>query len=151
MTRGIRNNNPLNIRLNNANNWNGKTLTNTDGKFEQFISMYYGFRAALLLLQTYIIKYGCNNISKIITRWAPPSDNNRTAKYIADVCKMVNMGGQEVFSNHDPRLKEIVRAMSLIESGTGIRDYWSALDEAFADFKPKSVYQKERKPVGRIK
>ena len=151
MTRGIRNNNPLNIRYA-CNNWLGKiTKANKkDPSFEEFETMRHGFRAALLLIQNYIIKYGCNTISKIITRWAPPTDNNRTAKYIADVCKMVNMGGNEVLSNHDPRLKEIVRAMSLIESGTDIRDYWSALDVAWEEFKPKSVYQKERKPIAHV-
>lgn len=182
MTRGIRNNNPLNIRYNPNNKWEGsvfllgspthlcggesggtgRPLIKRSGinncepvaerdDFEEFETMRHGFRAALLLIQTYIIKYGCNTISKIIARWAPPTDNNNTAKYIADVCKMVNMGGNEVFSNHDPRLKDIVRAMSLIESGTDIRNYWGALDVAWDEFKPKSVYQKERKPVGRIK
>lgn len=148
MTRGIRNNNPLNIRYA-GNNWLGKVPKDSkkDTAFEEFTTMYYGFRAALLLIQNYIIKYGCNTITKIITRWAPPADHNNTAKYIADVCKMVNMGGNEVFSNADPRLKDIVRAMSLIESGTDIRNYWGALDTAFEDFKPKVVYQKERKPV----
>lgn len=181
MTRGIRNNNPLNIRYA-CNNWLGKVPKDNkkDPTFEEFTTMYYGFRAAILLIQTYIIKYGCNTITKIITRWAPSSDvscckecavrikaaehpplqstqacigcdnRNNTAKYIQDVCRLTNMGGNEVLSNQDPRLKDIVRAMSLIESGTDIRGFWPILDMVFEDFKPKSVYQPERKPVAHI-
>jgi len=143
MTRGIRNNNPLNIRISD-NDWKGKVLINNDGQFEQFVSMYYGFRAAILTIETYIIKYGCNTIRSIITRWAPPNENH-TSNYINFVCRATGIGGNEPLSNHDKRLKHIVAAMAIMESGKGILDYKESLDKAFDDFEPKEVYEKERK------
>jgi len=144
MTRGIRNNNPLNLRCS-SSNWKGKVLVNRDGTFEQFVSMYYGFRAAILTIETYIIKHRCNTIRTIINRWAPDCDGNDTEQYIHHVCHFTGIGGNEPLSNYDPRLKEIVWAMAKMESGQGIEEYRSSLNQAFDDFTPKSVYQEERK------
>ena len=47
-TRGVRNCNPLNIRI--GNDWKGERPTNSDGVFEQFTDMHYGLRAAFILL-----------------------------------------------------------------------------------------------------
>ena len=145
MTRGIRNNNPLNIRYNPNNNWQGRVLVNNEREFEQFISMDYGFRAALLTIETYMLKYECNTIRKIISRWAPPTDGNNTEQYIRDVCMSTNIGGNEVISNHDKRLKDIVWAMARIESGGGIKDYQSSLDKAFDAFVPRKPADVARK------
>ena len=82
--RGIKNNNPGNIRVGETA-WQGKVplSQNTDrnsktGKmeFEQFISVEYGLRALMKNAYTWI-KRGDNTIRKLISRWAPPSDNNR--------------------------------------------------------------------------
>jgi len=137
MTRGIRNNNPLNIRCSSAP-WKGKVLSNTDGKFEQFVSMYYGFRAAIQTIETYILKHRCNTIRKIINRWAPVTEN-KTENYIQYVCRKTNIGGNEPLSNQDSRLRDIVEAMAEMESGVGIKDYLGSLDEAFQDFEPKRI------------
>ncbi|MCQ2311518.1 MAG: hypothetical protein MJZ64_07215 [Paludibacteraceae bacterium] len=134
MTRGIRNNNPLNIRINPANNWKGCVLNKKDPDFEKFISMYYGFRAALITIGNYITKHGCNTIEKIITRWAPPTDGNNTKKYIQHVCHITQIGGREVLPNNSPKLKNIVAAMAVIESGNNIRDYFDSLDKAWTDY-----------------
>ena len=45
MTRGLRNNNPLNIRRNKTK-WQGLSVTQTDKSFFQFKTMAYGYRAA---------------------------------------------------------------------------------------------------------
>lgn len=79
-TRGIRNNNPSNIRK--GGRWKGLRATQTDKEFCQFESMLYGVRALIKLLQTYVITYKCKSIRAIITRWAPPSDGNQTEAYI---------------------------------------------------------------------
>ena len=44
--RGLRNNNPLNIRRNNKTNWIGQCNKQEDRSFVQFRSMPYGYRAA---------------------------------------------------------------------------------------------------------
>ena len=124
LPRGYRNNNPLNIRFNKANNWKGKVLPNTDANntFEQFVSMAYGYRAALSLLRTYIRKYGCNTIAKIIQKWAPPTENY-TQSYINNVCKFVGDLGTTVTPDTTVKttdkdlLCKMAFAMSLIENG----------------------------------
>ena len=72
-TRGIRNCNPLNIRI--GNNWKGERPTNSDGVFEQFTDMRYGLRAAFILIRRYITKYKLCTIRAIISRWAPETEN----------------------------------------------------------------------------
>jgi len=120
-TRGFRNNNPLNIRKGDSI-WRGMLPTQyqTDSAFVRFIGMEFGFRAAFVLIKNYISRYGCNNIDRIVSRWAPEADGNNTDKYIRDVCRMTGIGGQALLYKDDPRLKEIVWAMAQIESGSDI-------------------------------
>ena len=56
LPRGYRNNNPLNLRISN-NNWAGKVYNNTDGAFEQFSSMAYGYRAAFMTIRKYLYRF----------------------------------------------------------------------------------------------
>ena len=79
--RGIRNNNPLNIRKS-ADKWQGKA--GDDGAFVIFDTPENGIRAAGRLLKTYRDKHGLNTIRGIVNRWAPPNENN-TEAYIAFV------------------------------------------------------------------
>lgn len=109
-TRGIRNNNPFNIRYSAANNWEGQT--GSDGAFCVFSSMPYGIRAGGVLLRKYL-KNGANTIEKIISKFAPSSENN-TKKYIADVAKMSGINADKVLTDGD--LWRIARPMMLIES-----------------------------------
>lgn len=81
--RGIRNNNPLNIRVSSAK-WKGKVFDSTDKEFEQFTTMEYGLRAAFLIIRTYKKMYRVDTIGGIIRRWAPRTENN-TAAYIKSV------------------------------------------------------------------
>lgn len=85
LPRGLRNNNPGNIRLGRTV-WNGEVRPSQDKEFCQFSSMSYGYRALMKLLQNYRRKHGCQTIAEMIRRWAPPSENN-TSAYIVDVCK----------------------------------------------------------------
>lgn len=143
-TRAIRNNNPLNIRFSPHNDWQGKVLVNNDGTFEQFMTMSDGFLAAFHLIETYMLRYSCNTLTTIISRWAPPSEN-RTSDYIRFVCQQTGIGGQEWLSNHDPRLVHIVRAMAIMEAGRGIMDYESDLQDAFGRYIPKLPQRRRRR------
>ena len=80
-TRGIRNKNPFNIKLS-VNSWLGKVSNakNTDRVFEQFRELDYGLRAGMQLLRGYIAR-GFDTPSKIIYRFAPPSENH-TSDYL---------------------------------------------------------------------
>ena len=118
--RGYRNNNPLNLRIS-SNNWKGKVPTseNTDGSFEQFTTMPYGFRAALKNLQSYITKYHCNNIQSIINKWAPASDGNNPTNYAASVAKTTGYSlTATITANDRDKLCHIAYAMAIVENGS---------------------------------
>lgn len=76
-------NNPLNIKWNPANCWNGQTGHHNG--FCVFDSTRNGIRAAFVLLRTYWNKYHLKSIRQIITRWAPYSENP-TDSYIEFIC-----------------------------------------------------------------
>lgn len=79
-TRGIRNNNPFNIRyVKSGNTWLGKKLPNTDGEFEQFTSIDYGIRAGIVLFRNYIRRHHLKNVRQFLFRFAPASENDMNA------------------------------------------------------------------------
>ena len=84
LPRGIRNNNPLNIRRS-KDKWKGLRAVQADAQFCQFETLEYGWRAAFYLLtRTYYHKYRLYTIRSIISKWAPPIEN-KTDAYIT-VC-----------------------------------------------------------------
>lgn len=116
--RGIRNNNPLNIRV--GNSWLGEVENPTDKDFEQFQKMRYGVRAGFILLRRYIERYHLNTITDIISRWAPPSEN-KTAAYIANVSKLSGIGVHDNISFEDmDTMCALVDAMIRVECGCPI-------------------------------
>ncbi|MBQ0046421.1 MAG: structural protein P5 [Prevotellaceae bacterium] len=115
-TRGIRNDNPLNIR-HGKSQWVGMREKQTDKAFVQFKSRVYGYRAAFVLLRNYIRK-GVNTIGKIIARWAPSSDGNNTRAYIDFVSRTSGIDASRTITFEDKDdLVEIVRSMAQVESG----------------------------------
>lgn len=115
LPRGIRNNNPLNIRV--GNKWVGEVKSPTDPSFEQFSCMPYGLRAAFIILRRYIDVYKLNTISKIVSRWAPSSENN-TLAYIRRVSLSMNYDADAPISFNDkPRMIALVKAMCTVECG----------------------------------
>lgn len=92
ITRGIKNNNPFNIRRNSKNSWLGRVSfsESTDTDFEQFKTMRYGLRAGIILLRNYI-RSGFDTPYKIVNRFAPSFENNISA-YVKYVCSVVGVG-----------------------------------------------------------
>ena len=87
--RGIRNNNPLNIRRSKAD-WQGLVVgTHYDAEFCQFENMFYGFRAAFKLLFSYYYVYDRHGVYQIISHWAPSTDGNNTQGYIRHCLKYI--------------------------------------------------------------
>ena len=116
--RGIRNNNPLNIR-HNSDVFQGEIRPGTDKAFKQFESMAYGYRAAFVTLATYLSR-SWNTIEKIIMRWAPPSENN-TENYIKRVSFSSQIPKDKVLTtNEGEDFIKIVMAMTLIENGVSV-------------------------------
>ena len=95
--RGLRNNNPLNIR-HSKDQWQGTATTQTDKDFVQFQNMAYGYRAAWRILNTYYKKLKERKkhftVENIIHRWAPPTEND-TKAYIRTVLTLSGIGGRE--------------------------------------------------------
>lgn len=89
MARGIRNNNPGNIR-HGASKWQGMSAQQTDKEYIQFDDPVYGIRAMAKLLKNYQSRYGLNTVSEIIGRWAPPNENITTA-YVAAVSQKLGV------------------------------------------------------------
>ena len=87
--RGIRNNNPGNIRIT-KDNWKGLRAVQSDKEFFQFISLKWGYRALIRTLQNYRKRHGCETIADFIRRWAPPTENN-TMTYIRFVCNKLGV------------------------------------------------------------
>ena len=127
----MRNNNPLNIRRVVGTSWKGEIVSPIEDKqFVQFTSLTYGLRAAFCILRTYRNKHHAVCIEDIITRWAPPTEND-THKYILDVCKLTGFGGKErLTENNWPQL---IKAMARIESGMNLTE--EQIQQAFQLYK----------------
>lgn len=80
-------NNPFNIRYSSKNPWRGMLNTPQKG-FCTFQTVGAGLRAGFCLLRNYI-KGDYNTVAKVISRYAPPSEND-TKKYIKYVCDSIN-------------------------------------------------------------
>ena len=89
MSRGLRNNNPGNIRLG-AFKYKGEKTKSSDSSFRQFESMEWGYRAMFVLLHTYAQRYRCRTLRDYISRYAPPSENN-TEAYIRRVARATHL------------------------------------------------------------
>ena len=123
-SRGIRNNNPLNIR-HSADRWEGARIEQTDKSFVQFQTMAYGYRAAWKVLESYWKHFKRQRqpftVAHIIARWAPPSENH-TDGYVSTVLKLTSLGGKENLPRPFmgiaiDKLVRLFAAMTTIECG----------------------------------
>lgn len=117
ISRGLRNNNPGNIRLSNFIKWKGQSAKQTDKSFVQFDTMEDGYRAMAKTLLTYFNKHKLNTIRAIISRWAPSNENNTNA-YISSVSRSMNLGADKAFRvDSEPMLVSLCAAISRVENG----------------------------------
>lgn len=115
--RGIRNNNPGNIRW--GDDWKGLVPKSqrTDKDFCQFITPEYGIRAMIVILRNYQRKHGLNTISGIINRWAPTNENN-TQAYIDSVAKSTGVTPDQSIHTDDSRfMMKLLQAIIRHENG----------------------------------
>ncbi len=113
-SRGLRNNNPLNIRKN-AEQFQGE-IKGWDKNFKTFSSLPYGYRAGFVILGTYLSQ-GLNTIDKIIAHWAPPTEND-TESYISSVERWSGIPRNKQLTAIDGSdYILIVAAMSFVENG----------------------------------
>lgn len=118
LPRGMRNNNPGNIRVS-ATNWQGKIPLpqNTDRSFEQFQTYAYGIRAMIKNLLSYHNRDGLKTLSQIISKWAPSTENDTTA-YVSNVSKATGFGpDQSLNLENISTMRSLVIAMTGVENG----------------------------------
>ena len=110
--RGIRNNNPLNIRRSkdkwqgqinpsgNANVNDNNSSLKGESDFCQFYTMEYGWRAAFVILcKTYYGKYKLRTIRDIVSRWAPAKRRNQHGAYIRHVSDYTGIAPNKVLGS----------------------------------------------------
>lgn len=116
MSRGLKNNNPLNIRRNNTE-WKGLAKVQTDKSFFRFVAPEWGYRAAFITLRNYRKIHKLKTLRQWITRWAPPIEND-TEAYISYVCNKCKCSpDEEPDINNKHQMCAIVSAMSFVENG----------------------------------
>lgn len=123
LPRGIRNNNPGNIRTNAGKSqqpFDGAIpiAQNTDANkaFMQFENPWYGIRAAARVMLNYQKNYGLSTLRQMITRYAPPAEND-TEGYIKYVCSRLGVTDSEFYNVSDwTKLAALKRLMVLREN-----------------------------------
>lgn len=114
--RGLRNNNPGNLRRSN-DKWQGLRREQTDPQFFQFDTMAYGYRALLKTLQNYRKLHALLTIEEMIARWAPENENH-TAQYVRAVCQDLQVPATYVPDVDDrDTLCALAAAISRVENG----------------------------------
>lgn len=113
-TRGIRNNNPGNIRVS-KDQWEG--MTGDDGAFVIFDTPDSGVRALAKNLMSYG-RQGYDSIEKIINRWAPPNEND-TKSYISSVVAATGIPATQSIDLTNPDvLASLSEAIGYHETGS---------------------------------
>ncbi len=110
--RGIRNNNPGNIRGNN-DRWLGAFGIDNAG-FVQFSDPVYGLRAMARIIGNYQRIHYLVTITQIIHRWAPTSEND-TQSYIDSVASRSGIDANAFIEPDD--LPALMAAMIYHENG----------------------------------
>jgi hypothetical protein len=109
-------NNPGNLEKSTGQMWQGE-YTCSRTRFACFESMPYGYRAMFLNLRNYITQHNADTIAKMISRWAPPVEN-QTDIYIRNVEAWTGINRNTRINPNDVvSLKKIVSAISRMENG----------------------------------
>ena len=115
LTRAERNHNPGNMRRCGVR-YRGERRPSCDPAFKEFEGDEWGYRAMFVLLESYRRRYAIDTLRAIITRWAPPSEND-TESYIRFVASRSEVDPDAELQPRDIRLRAIAEAMSRFERG----------------------------------
>lgn len=115
VARGVRNNNPTNIRK--GENWKGLAEVQDDPAFCVFREPKWGIRAFCKLILNYKTFYGIETVRGIIDRFAPPSENDTTS-YIEHVCLRLGVDKDQKINLHNSEVMlELCKAVIRHECG----------------------------------
>jgi hypothetical protein len=114
LPRGIRNKNPGNIKL--GTNWDGLAKEQTDPVFCIFDEAVMGIRALMRILLVYRFHHKKTTIDDIISRWAPPSEND-TKAYVDFVAKKMDKKPLDELDNSIEDYLPLVKCIIQMENG----------------------------------
>lgn len=120
MSRGFDLNNPMDLEINPHFRWNGEIRPTADPVkvLCQFVNVVDGLRAGALDLYNQQALHGLMTWREIITKYAPPSEND-TEAYLAKVCDFTGVGPDDRIYLADPSfLAKAVAAVIIQEQGT---------------------------------
>ena len=115
--RGIRNNNPGNIR--HGQNWQGLNPDgrNIDPAFCVFKSPVFGIRSLAKVLMNYKKIHGLNTVRQIISRYAPPNEN-QTKAYIQTVAQQIGVYPDTIIDIEERGILTVfIKAVIRMENG----------------------------------
>ena len=124
LPRGIRNNNPGNIKRS-STRWEGLADPDEMTDFQRretvfcvFREPVWGLRAMARILFNYQHLHRLTSVDAMIGRWAPPEDNNATDAYAAFVAKRMGLNVGETFDFLKSDLASpMIQAMVRMENG----------------------------------
>lgn len=133
---GLRNNNPGNLRPS-LIPWMGQI--GSSGNFCQFKDLSYGLRAMAVDLSNKITKDGLDTITDIITKYAPPSENN-TQAYINSVASYTGWNANDTIDFNSGNLATLMKAQIKVEQGAGYANLISDADiQGGINMMPQSI------------
>lgn len=109
LPRGIRNNNPGNIK-DDGTSWQG--MAGSDGVFVIFTDMSWGVRAMATALVN-MIRKGYNTVGTLIPQWSATDQ----AAYVANVASRMGIAPGDLITTDVPTLSALMRAMITQENG----------------------------------
>lgn len=160
-SKAVNNNNPGNLRFANQAgavaeaNW--KPNYKGDTPFAAFATPEQGVRAFGNQLMTYQKRDKLNTLSDIVQKYAPKSDHNNTAAYIAQVSKKTGIGANDTLDTTDPAIMaKLVAAFGQHEGGFSMSeaDIKTALGTVqngryVGGFTKETTEQLKKTPAGR--
>lgn len=114
--RGLRNNNPGNVRATKGVTWVGQ-VGEDDAGFCVFDSPEHGIRCLAKVLLAYQGVHKLTTLRQMIGRWAPDSENDTDA-YLDHVCHFCCASPDNPYTLTPPRLLSLVSAIIKHENGT---------------------------------
>ena len=123
--RGIRNNNPGNIRWDGTTNWRGMVAADPAG-FVIFDTPEHGIRAMARILNSYEGR-GVITLAQIVNTWAPPMENN-TGAYVTHLARLLNIAPNDRVNDRAGLIAGIIKhengqqpySMTTIQKGVSL-------------------------------
>lgn len=115
--KGLRNNNPGNLRPLPSGQWQGEIKPSDHTGFSRFSDVSWGLRAMITDITGDIVKDGLNTLTKLINQYAPASDNNNTTAYIKAVSDSTGIPPDAIIKPDRNTIEKIIKGKLKVELG----------------------------------